>query len=98
MQFVDADVPVRYKPMIYLRTGPGTALDGKPKFDLTKFNDEYFERLRQRVAEARERDIYISVMFFQGFSVKKPPVSPRAGNNWHGNPFHKANNINGIDG
>jgi hypothetical protein len=98
MQFADADVPVRYKPMIHERTGPGTALDGQPKFDLTKFNDDFFERLRQRVAEAGRRDVYVSVMFFQGFSVRKPPASPLAGNNWHGNPFHKANNINGIDG
>ncbi|TWU42691.1 DUF6298 domain-containing protein [Novipirellula artificiosorum] len=98
MQFVDSDVHVRYKPTIFQRTGPGVALDGAPKFDLTKFNPEFFQRLRERVEEARKRNIYVSVMFFQGFSVKKPPASPRSGNNWHGNPFNKLNNINGIDG
>ena len=60
--------------------------------------DAFFERLRERVIEAGKRDIYVGVMFFQGFSVKKPPASPRSGNNWHGNPFNKANNINGLDG
>ena len=40
MQFAGADVPIRYTPNPYLRTGPGRALDGKPKFDVTKFNPE----------------------------------------------------------
>src|SRR5262249_27310410 len=33
---------IRYEPMPYERPGPGTALDGKPKFDLTRFNSGYF--------------------------------------------------------
>ncbi len=98
MQFADAKVPVRYKPTIYQRTGPGLALDGQPKFDVTKFNEAFFKRLRERVLEAQRRGIYVSVMFFQGFSVLKQQASPSSGNNWHGNPFHKANNINGLDG
>jgi hypothetical protein len=32
-------------PHPWLRTGPGQALDGNPKFDLTKFDPEYFDRL-----------------------------------------------------
>ena len=32
-------------PQPYARTGPGMALDGKPKFDLTKFDPAYFDRL-----------------------------------------------------
>ncbi|MDI7275877.1 MAG: hypothetical protein QME94_07850, partial [Anaerolineae bacterium] len=35
-----------FEPMPYLRTGPGTALDGRPKFDLTQWNPAYFDRLR----------------------------------------------------
>ena len=98
MQFADAEVPVRYTPPIFQRTGPGLALDGLPKFDLTQFNDAFFERLRERVIEAKRRGIYIGVMFFQGFSVLKPQKDKHSGNNWHGNPFNKENNINGIDG
>ncbi|NOZ23215.1 MAG: DUF4038 domain-containing protein [Planctomycetes bacterium] len=97
MQFAKADVPVRYQPLPFLRTGPGTALDGKPKFDLTKFNDEFFHRLRKRVEMAHERGLYVGVMFFQGFSVQKKGIAG-GGNQWHGNPYNKANNINGIDG
>ena len=33
-------------PLPYLRTGPGVAIDGKPRVDLTAFNPAYFERLR----------------------------------------------------
>jgi len=86
---------VSVEPVAYLRTGPGNALDGKPKYDLTKFNDEYFERLRSRVVAAQKRGIYVSVMLFQGWSVEK---KGQVGNPWQGHPFHRANNINGIDG
>src|SRR5579859_3449658 len=59
-----------FNPMApYQRTGPGTALDGKPKFDLTQFDQSYFDRLRQRVIDAGNRGIYVSVMLFNGWSV-----------------------------
>lgn len=98
MQFVDGDVPVRYKPNPYQRTGPDEALDGGLKFDLTKFNDEYFGRLRRRVELAGQRGIYVGVMFFQGFSLDKRRGNAKAGNAWHGHPLNRANNINGVDG
>lgn len=101
MQFVPASTPIRYEPMAYERTGPGIALDGKPKFDLTRFNPAYFGRLRQRVVAAEQRSIYVSVMLFQGFSVEQkgtPGVDPNLGNAWNGHPYNLRNNINGIDG
>ncbi len=98
MQFSPASVPVRYKPPIFQRPGPGLALDGQPKFDLTRFNDAFFTRLRARVLAAQRRGLYVSVMFFQGFSAMKTSSTPNRGNNWHGNPFNRANNINGLDG
>ncbi len=98
MQFVPDDVPVRYKPLPYQRTGPGLALDGKPKFDLTRFNPEYFRRLRRRVEQARQRGLYVSVMLFQGFSLDNRRGRKHMGNAWHGHPFHPANNVNGMDG
>ncbi|MCK5271002.1 MAG: hypothetical protein KAJ52_00430, partial [Sedimentisphaerales bacterium] len=39
-------------PQPWIRTGPGKALDGKPKFNLDKFNPVYFDRLRNRVSAA----------------------------------------------
>jgi hypothetical protein len=82
-------------PVPYQRTGPGAALDGRPKFDLTRFNQAYFDRLRERVEAAQERGIYVSVMLFQGWSVES---KKQLGNPWQGHPFNGANNINGIDG
>lgn len=79
-------------PLPYARTGPGDALDGKPRFDLTKFEPEHFERLRSRVAAARERGIYVSVMLFEGWGLQF------AAGAWEGHAFNPKNNINGIDG
>ena len=55
-------------PMPYLRTGPGLALDGKPKFDLNQWNQAYFDRMRARIIKASENGIYASIMLFQQFS------------------------------
>ncbi len=85
---------VYYEPAPWVRTGPGTAADGKPRFDLRQFDPEYFARLRSRVAAARDRGIYVGVMLFQGWSI----YSHGYGNPWPVHPFNKANNINGIDG
>ena len=40
-------------PQPWPRTGPGTAWDGKPRFDLSAFDRAYFGRLRERVVAAR---------------------------------------------
>src|SRR5690349_9669157 len=45
-------------PHPWLRTGPGTATDGSPKFDLTRFDPAYFDRLRERVQALRDAGIY----------------------------------------
>jgi hypothetical protein len=85
-----------YDPLPYQRPGPGTALDGQPKFDLTQFNPRYFERMRTRVMAAGDRGIYVSVMLFQGFSIESK--GNVGGGPWLGHPFNAQNNINGIDG
>ena len=79
-------------PHPWKRTGPGDALDGKPKFNLKEFDDEYFPRLRQRVQAARDHGIYASVMLFEGWGIQ---FSPGA---WERHPFHRSNNVNGING
>ena len=87
-------------PQPWARTGPGEALDGKPKFDLTKFNADYFERLRSRVRAAGERGIYVSVMLFEGWGMMHgTPGTPPAldGWPWRTHPFNRDNNINGIN-
>ena len=81
-------------PHPWRRTGPGTATDGKPKFDLNRFNQAYFVRLRSRVIAARDRGIYVSIMLFEGWALQfsDPP--------WRedGHPMAASNNINGING
>jgi hypothetical protein len=79
-------------PQPWARTGPGKALDGKPKFNLKKFNQEYFERMRPRVSDAGERGIYVSVMLFEGWGLQ------RIADSWGNHPFHPDNNVNGVDG
>lgn len=88
-------------PLAWARTGPGKALDGKPKFDLTKFNAEYFARLRNRVRKAGKQGIYVSVMLFEGWGLWHGNRNRgKAPDGWayRGHPFHPDNNINGITG
>lgn len=79
-------------PHPFPRTGPGLALDGKPKFDVWKINPDYLERLRQRVQTAQNHGVYVAVMLFEGWGLQFEPHGIRS------HPFHKDNNINGING
>ncbi len=90
--------PFYFTPLPYVRSGPGQAIDGQRKFDLTRFNDSYFKRLRARVKSARDRGIYVSIMLFDGWSVSYPKGQFGQENPWKGHPFNASNNINGIDG
>ncbi len=79
-------------PHPWARTGPGNALDGKPKFNLDKFDPEYFDRLKKRVKMAEQENIYVSIMLFEGWGLQFSP------NAFENHPFHPDNNINGING
>ena len=79
-------------PQPWPRTGPGTARDSKPKFDLDSFDQAYFDRLREHVIAAGNEGIYVAVMFFEGWGLHLSPVP----DNVEGHPFHAANNVNGI--
>lgn len=76
------------------RTGPGTAHGGGPRFDLSQLDQAYFDRLRERIAAANERGIYIAVMLFEGWWLHSVDATWK----WTGHPFHADNNVNGIDG
>ena len=79
-------------PQPWPRIGPGMAKDGKPKFDLSKFDQAHFDRLRDRVIAAGQKGIYVSVMLFEGFGLHLTPPP----DNVEGHPFHAANNVNDI--
>jgi hypothetical protein len=90
-------------PLPWQRTGPGKAADGGLTFDLTKYNQAYFDRLRSRVVAAGKRGVYVSIMLFEGFSIRSGAATVLSGAEsghrslpYH--PFHAANNINGISG
>ena len=82
---------ITVSPFPWMRTGPGLATDGKPKFDLSKFNEEYFDRLYKRVKDLNDAEIYAGVYLFSGEWLK-----------WYrfpedGYPFTGSNNVNGIN-
>ena len=83
---------VAVAPQPWRRTGPGLALDGQPKFDLTRYDPAYFRRLRARVAAADRRGVYVAVMLFEGWSVQFEKRPWRA----DGHPFLANNNVNGL--
>ncbi|MGH7388527.1 MAG: putative collagen-binding domain-containing protein [Candidatus Rokuibacteriota bacterium] len=79
-------------PLLY---GHGPGPDGRPRFDLDRFDEAYFARLRERVIAARDRGIYVMVMLFQGWSIE---TKGKGRDPWRGHPYHRDNNVNGIDG
>ncbi len=78
-------------PFPWQRTGPGTANDGKPQFDFTKFDQSFFDRMRGRVASAAAHGIYVSVMLFDGWDVANACNQTDGGF-----PYGAGNNVNGI--
>jgi hypothetical protein len=64
---------------------PGGA-DGGAKFDLSRWDPAYFERLRGFVAESGRRGILVEVVLFSSYY----------GSGWPYSPMNAANNVNGI--
>ena len=61
---------------------------GKPEYDLDKWNQDYFERLKNFISEAAERDIIVEVTLFSSIYND---------NHWAICPQNPANNINMTD-
>ena len=79
-------------PLPWARTGPGLAHDGKPKFDLNRFDPGYFQRLRQRVVAARRAGVYVSIMLFEGWAMQFIKGA------WQEHPFHPDNHVGTLTG
>jgi chitodextrinase len=73
------------------RTGPGLASDGRPKFDLTKFDQAFFDRLRARAVQLNDAGIYAGIYFFTGEWLN---IFRCAGD---GHPLTGTNNVNSIE-
>lgn len=85
-------------PMPYERVpGRGKARDGRDKFDLDRFNEAFFERMRRRCEDLGQRGVYVSIMLFEvyGFLEGEAVGDPKQ-TLWDGNVFNRANNVNGI--
>ncbi len=67
---------------------PG-ASDGGNKFDLTKWDEAYFARLKDFIAQAGRRDIVVELVFFCTMYDDKL---------WDASPMNVRNNVNGIGG
>ncbi len=68
--WVPVDYPAQFSSPArpFARTGPGMAVDGKPKFDLARFDQSYFDqRLKPFLREAAKRGIYVELTLFEGF-------------------------------
>jgi hypothetical protein len=82
-QLGPANVHFCMTPQPWPRTGSGSANDGKPRFDLSVFDQAYFDRLRGRARAAGNAGLYASVMLFEGFSLHLADVP----DNIEGHPF-----------
>ncbi|MCK5013768.1 MAG: DUF4038 domain-containing protein [Candidatus Omnitrophica bacterium] len=91
--YVPWNDPVHEVNEIYTRTGTDLAMDGKPKYNLTEFNQSYFDTMRERIIKLRDAGIYVSVMMMWD-SVQFGGV--RGYNNGH--CYCGENNINGVSG
>ncbi|MDP2983722.1 MAG: DUF6298 domain-containing protein [Candidatus Latescibacter sp.] len=80
--------PNRYICPWVRSTTPGY-FDGGNKFDLTKWDDHYFKRLKDFMTQASRRGIVVELNLF----------CPNYNDNlWGASPMNAANNINGIGG
>jgi Family of unknown function (DUF6298) len=71
----------------WVRAGPGLALDGEPRYDLDRWNEEFFARLRRFLTLAAEREIVVEVTLFS---------NTYADTVWALNPLRAANNLSGV--
>jgi hypothetical protein len=81
-----APAPGRYLSPWARSDQPG-ALDGGNKFDLTRWDDAYFRRLKDFVAQAGKRGVVVEVVLFCAFYEDAM---------WHLSPMHADNNVNGV--
>jgi len=71
----------------WARSGQAGYANGGNKFDLTKWDGDYFKRLRGFVAEAGKRGVVVELVMFCPFYKDDM---------WRLSPMNSANNVNGI--
>ena len=71
----------------WVRTGPGKAMDGEPTYDLDRWNEEYFSRLRKFLDRASQLGVVIELTLFS---------NTYGDNVWALNPLRAANNVQKV--
>ncbi len=71
----------------WLRSSTRDAPNGESKFDLTKWDQAYFDRLKDFCAQAGKRGIVVELVLFSTMYDEKV---------WQSSPMNARNNINGI--
>ncbi|GHV32324.1 hypothetical protein FACS1894177_08310 [Bacteroidia bacterium] len=85
---MDGNVKPPFYEQAFARSGEGTAYDGLSKYDLTKYNDWYWRRLKQfaRIADNNGL-VLLHQNYFQHNIIE-------AGAHWADSPWRPENNIN----
>lgn len=93
--FVNPDGSVTHinYPCPYVNVNSDGSMGPHPIYDLTQYDQRYFDRLRERVIKLGQNGIYVGIMLFDAWNV-----DTRIGSPWGGHPYNKDNNINSIDG
>jgi hypothetical protein len=87
---MNGDVWPPFYDLPFLRSGQGQAWDGLSKYDLTKYNPWYFNRLKTFGQLCDEKGlVLIHQIFFQHNIIE-------AGAHWASCPWRSANNINDM--
>lgn len=85
---INGDVWPPFYEQPFARSGQGTAYDGLSKYDLTKYNNWYWMRLREFAETADQQGlILLHQNYFQHNIIE-------AGAHWTDSPWRPANNIN----
>jgi len=69
------------------RTETAGHVDGGNKFDLTKWNEDYFARLKNFMGEAEKRNVVVELAFFCPFYEDSL---------WQMSPMNSRNNVNSV--
>jgi hypothetical protein len=84
----DGNVWAPFYEMPWDRSGTGTAADGLSRFDLTRFNPWYFERIREFARLCDEHGLVLYHNMYNTHNVLEIPP------HWADYPWRPANNIN----
>ena len=88
---MDGEVWAPFDEMPFARSGQGTAWDGLSRYDLTRYNPWYFDRLKTFAQHAECKGlVLLNNHYFQHNILE-------AGAHWADFPWRSANNINNTD-